>query len=285
MISDLKYFSGTLHLELNYSSKIISNSIIKQVAIAYDKLMLAHVSEIEAVKNFKLHPIKVVNPIFGSPNQNESVYVVWGAFTILTHICGCFLGSLPLFNQRKSDVLCRLYVLGVKRTELQLVHWITTTLLTVFQNTILIILILSLTNYLSAYKYFILMLIACIHANNGIALGVLFFVFYRKELKILLFILVIELILTLICGIIWPWQGLPNFMKQIAIFLPHRHVAEAFQTIAIMNLSILNPKVSKKYFKSMFNELNIFKLFKVWLGLVSSLVWTGIFRILCLLKG
>lgn len=185
----------------------------------------------------------MVNPIFGSPSQKESVYVVWGAFTILTHIYGCFLGSLPLFNQRKSDVICRLYVLGVTRTELQLVHWITTTLLTVFQNTVLIILILILTNYLSAYKFFILLMMACIHANNGISLGILFYVFYRKQLKILLFIIVIELILTLICGIVWPWQGLPSFIKQIALFLPHRHMAEAFQTIAIMNLTILNQKV------------------------------------------
>lgn len=224
----------------------------------------------------------MVNPIFGAPSQKESVYVVWGALTILTHIYGCFLGALPLFNQRKSDVLCRLYVLGVTRTELQLVHWITTTLLTVFQNTVLIILILILTNYLTVYKYFMLLLMACIHANNGIALGILFYVFYRKQLKILLFIIVIELILSLICGIVWPWQGLPNFLKQIAIFLPHRHVTEAFQTIAIMNLTILNPKVSTKFVFVVF-LYKYLNWFKVWLGLVSSLVWTGIFRILCLL--
>lgn len=47
-------------MELNYSSKIVSNSIIKQVAQAYDKLLMAHVSEIEAGKNFKLQPIKVI---------------------------------------------------------------------------------------------------------------------------------------------------------------------------------------------------------------------------------
>lgn len=188
-----------------------------------------------------------MNPIFGISSQDESVYIVWGAFTILSHICGCFLGALPLFNQRKSDVLCRLYVLGVTKTELQIVHWITTTLLTVFQNTILIILILILTGYFTAYKYFMLLLVACIHANNGISLGILIFLLYRRQLKILLFIIVMELILTLICGIIWPWQGLPNIIKQIAIFLPHKHVTEAFQTIAIMNLSILNPKVSRNF--------------------------------------
>lgn len=53
--------NGTLHLELNYSSKVISNWIIKQIAYAYDKFMMQHIPEIEAGKNFVLQPIKVYN--------------------------------------------------------------------------------------------------------------------------------------------------------------------------------------------------------------------------------
>lgn len=54
-----------------------------------------------------------MNPIFGRTNESESVYVVWGTLAIVSHICGCFLGSLSLIDQRRSDVLGRLYVLGM----------------------------------------------------------------------------------------------------------------------------------------------------------------------------
>lgn len=133
---------------------------------------------------------------------------------------------------------------GVTRSELRSVHWITTTLLTIFQNCILVMLILILTDYLSTYKFLMILLIACVHANNGISLGILLYVLYRRKVKVVLFILIIEIILTLICGIIWPWQGLPYYMKQIALLLPHRHIVDAFQCVGIMNLTILNRRVS-----------------------------------------
>lgn len=185
--------NDSIELELDETSKVISNTLEDNIEDAFEKYLQQN--------HLNSSLIHTKGTLFGQHDATEIVRLVWGAVAVITHFCGVLLGSLPLAEQYGLAICDRFYILGVRKCELLLVHWIVGLLFASLQNLLIIITVLLLMHdWMSLQGIAIGWSLEMLQTICGFSFGMIMFELFKDKGNVILFAVIVEILLATISG-------------------------------------------------------------------------------------
>ncbi|XP_037034865.1 ABC transporter G family member 23-like [Bradysia coprophila] len=255
-------------LELYSSSKLVRSHIIDQLSRAYGGsqehplMRIATYSLSRPEKNDEkcltecpITPfVSIFNYQSSGKNESEVMYLIWGAVSTVSHFSGALLGSLPLCTQNLNGLMDRMKTIEITNFKLQIVHWLTRSIYILGQTFLLLVSSAAfLKAKFTAYGIFSSWCAILLQSLCGFSFGILLFAMLKKQVPIMLYLIVLELIISSLSGFFWNYHGLTPLFQKLTIVLPHHSVSKLlFQVVIEENLVTEN---------------------NIWVGFISPLFW------------
>ncbi|KAJ6633827.1 putative ABC transporter ATP-binding protein YvfR [Pseudolycoriella hygida] len=264
-------------LELLSSSKLVRTHIVDQLSRAYsldesvdDPIISQHsrqkirfekcLSECEATAF-----VTKLNYHKSDKYESDVMNLMWGAIATITHFSGALLGALPLCIQNQNGVIDRMKIMEVTHMQLQLVHWCTRTFFILVQNLLLLISAIAFLEIdFFSYGFFCGWFTVALQSLCGFSFGILLFGIIKRQVPIILSLIVIEIVIASLSGFLWSYHGLSQFFQKLTIVLPHHAVSKLLFNVIVQGVSVIHNNN--------------------WIGILSPLFWMiSSFGIYCVL--
>ncbi|KAG8038442.1 hypothetical protein G9C98_006138 [Cotesia typhae] len=234
--------SGEIDLTLDMGNRQIGLFVEKSI---YDKFIIIYrdiIQECNLTRRLMNVPLKFEEPIFGDENQSYAKFMAPGFLLTVTFFLATSVSSSIILADRHEGVWNRSLVQGVTTSEILISHLLTQITLIVIQVTLTIS--FAFTQHLECHgSLAAVILLVFFMGVCGMCYGFLVSVLCTSHT-------VANYITTgsfypviLLCGCIWPIEGMPNFLQWISFIMPTTIPGLAVRNIIDKGYEIGNPQV------------------------------------------
>ncbi|XP_022917536.1 ABC transporter G family member 20-like isoform X2 [Onthophagus taurus] len=217
--------TSQLILRPDATSSIIASTIEHYTKQAVEEY-LNEATKNTSVQNANIgYPLKVGVPLYGR-THTESEYIANGMAVVLLYHLAAFIASYVLISHRESHMLTRDYVAGVRWSETVLSQLIIYGVLLIIEGLLMygiLIWINNDTNQMLGSHYVLyshVLLVLLLQIWCGLCLGILIANIVRDNVHAGIAIFCFLLMTIFLCGIIWPLNGLPDWLVTIVKYFP-----------------------------------------------------------------
>jgi len=260
-----KTFPGSnVNIYLDSSNQLISNVIKARTLEAYQKFLGKFLSTYLPIfpKNLLDSPVVFQQPIYGSQNPQFINFMAPGIMVTVMFTLSIGLTSLMFVIEKKEGLLDRSLVAGVSTIEIMSAHVTAKLLIMIVQIGLLIIIANFVFQIQMSGPMIITFLLLLLQGYCGMSYGLAISAGLDDETEVIQLSIGSIFPILLLSGIMWPVEGMPNWVRIITNFSPLTQAAEAMRSVASRGWNL--------------------SYYAVWLGVVITLVWSFVFDIIAL---
>ncbi|KAK1136980.1 hypothetical protein K0M31_001508 [Melipona bicolor] len=212
--------TAAIHVTLHTPNREIAYFAIEKLYKMFNNDFENIIKECGLNKKYAHLPINFEKPIYGDEDQNYGEYVVPVFLLTLLFFLPTSVASSTIITDRDSGIWNRILVQGVTTTEILLTHLISQFIIIVIQ--VSVALILSFGHYDMACEgsMFGIIAISILSALCGMVYGFFISISCSSHVVANYATLGSFYPLVLLCGMIWPIEGMPKVIKWFSLSLP-----------------------------------------------------------------
>nr|XP_023029076.1 ABC transporter G family member 23-like [Leptinotarsa decemlineata] len=187
-------------------------------------------------------PIKM-NLIFGHDQEAFTVFMIPGVMISILFLFGSIITCQIIVTEREEGIWDRSIVAGVTSLEITVSHLVLQACLALIPVIEILCLIFWIYQYTNVGSYWLLFLILYLTELSGMCYGYLVSIVSNGHIMATLFLCGSINTMILICGMIWPVEGMHSFLRLCTKFLPFSFSIEATRNVIRKGWTIDNLQV------------------------------------------
>lgn len=248
-----------INLYMDTTSQQIALTIQAKAVMAYQNFLQIFLEPFGLNPTLFQTPIILQEPIYGQKDPQFVNFMVPGIMVTIVFSLSIGLTSLMFVLEKKDGLLDRSGIAGVTTLEIMIAHvLVKLTLLTVQ-----IIILIGTAAFIFKVKilgpFILSALLLLLQGFCGMSYGLAISSLSDNEVQVLELAIATIFPSLLLSGIIWPVEGMPNWVRLLTNFSPLTHTAEAMRCVASRGWGITH--------------------FSVWFGLIAVSLWSMFFNL------
>ncbi|XP_057341035.1 ABC transporter G family member 20-like [Microplitis mediator] len=235
--------SGDIDVTLDMGNRQIGLFIEKNIYSKFEIIYSDILEECNLPRRLMNPPLKFEKPIFGDKNQKYSTFMAPGFLLTLTFFLATSVSSSIIIADRHEGVWNRSLVQGVKTSEILISHLLTQITVIIVQVTVTTVIAFVQYSLDCRGSLAVVILLIFLMGICGMCYGFLVSVMCTSHT-------IANYITTgsfypviLLCGCIWPIEGMPNVLQWISFIMPTTIPGLAIRSIIDKGHDIGNPQV------------------------------------------
>ncbi|XP_025989542.1 ABC transporter G family member 20 isoform X2 [Solenopsis invicta] len=208
-------------------------------------------------------PINFKKPIYGPQNPNFTDFAAPGVILTILFFLSVALTSGSLLLERNEGLLERTLVSGLTGTEILFGQVITQFVVVLGQCLMVLVVSFAIFKVTCEGDIVWISLLSILTGVCGMTFGFVIACFVDTERTAMYVAMGSFLPIVMLCGIIWPTEGMHPLVKYISLVLPLTKSTESLRSMLARGWSITEPAV--------------------YYGFISTFIWISIFMILAIL--
>uniref|UniRef100_A0A1B6DVQ2 Uncharacterized protein n=1 Tax=Clastoptera arizonana TaxID=38151 RepID=A0A1B6DVQ2_9HEMI len=188
-------------------------------------------------------PIRFNTPIYGPKHPNFTDFAAPGVMLTIIFFLAVALTSGAMLIERNEGILERGLVSGITGVEILTSHVITQFLVMLGQSIMVIFCALVVFNITNHGQWIFVLLLIVLDGMCGMCYGFVVSCVTDSERNATYLALGSFLPFVMLCGVIWPVQGMHSILRNISYFLPLTLSTESLRSILARGWSITEPTV------------------------------------------
>jgi ABC-type multidrug transport system ATPase subunit/ABC-type multidrug transport system permease subunit len=224
--SNLTYINqSTIYTYLDMSNYQVVALILRQMQTSFESM-----SEEKLGSN--MNPIDI-NSVYGSTNTNYVAFIAPGMIVMTTFAFAIGLTALAFVREKSDGCLDRIFSTGVKARSVIGGHFVTHSLVGVFQTIFLLIEVVYIFKIPVAGLVVYVFAMMLILQFAGMSLGLLISTASTSERDAVQLTLGSFFPVMIMSGILWPIEAIPKYLVWISKILPTMWAADAMRSVMI----------------------------------------------------
>jgi len=199
------------------------------------------------------------DPIYGN-NFKLIDFSVPGITTFAVFAITLQLTLVSFVNERTSGTLQRLFISPLKESEIVAGYAMAFCTIGTAQATLILAVAIAAFHITVAGNIFIALGVIILLVVASQSLGILISSVAKRELQVIQFIPALTLIAFLLCGIVWPLEGVPSWLLPISYILPPTYAVHGLRSVLLKGWG----------------------LDKIWLDIVALVLFEVVFLVLAM---
>ncbi|XP_069695763.1 ABC transporter G family member 20-like [Periplaneta americana] len=242
--------SGVLHFSSNFSKELhkrqdegkdASNTTIRlselgvnldmsnrQIALSVEKNLLETYLDFaaDAMRTCNLSaklakiPMQFKDPVFGAVDQNYTEFMAPGLVISMVFFLSTILTATIIITEKNEGVWDRSIVAGVTTTEILISHIMTQVVSMLLQVVIVLVVTFGVFRIPCHGSYTTMAILIALQGFSGMCFGFLVSVICDNLTTANYFSLGSFYPYIFLCGMLWPLEGMPKFLRVVAVCLP-----------------------------------------------------------------
>ncbi|XP_033122865.1 ABC transporter G family member 20-like, partial [Anneissia japonica] len=245
---------STIYVRLDQTNQQVFITLQARISDAFEKFLgdlLSHYPQINPAT--VRVPLEFGDPIFGNDTSTFRDFMAPGIIICIIFFLAVSLTSVTFVVERKEGLLDRAWVAGVTSTEVVLAHAFVQFFVMTVQTAVVLVFILSVFNIANEGSLLLVIVLALLQGVVGMGFGMVISAVCDNEVTAMQASLGSFFPLTLLSGIIWPLEGIPNPFRYFCLIMPQSYAVEAMRGILGRGWDMA--------------------FFRVYMGFISSFTW------------
>ncbi|KAF4531411.1 hypothetical protein B566_EDAN009653 [Ephemera danica] len=209
-------------------------------------------------------PLRINTPVYGSKEYKFLLAIMPGTLITIVYFLGVALTSFAVLADRLEGIWDRTVVAGATGYELLASHGILQTIVVLVQATETIIISFIIFKVENFGSLWIVSLIVCLEGICGMVFGLLISVLCKDVRSADIISMGSVVPVYMICGVLWPVEGIPTPLRQISNLLPVTRGVHALRMVMGQGQGISNVVVLQ--------------------GIAAVIIWCIIGLVLCMVQ-
>ncbi|RZF47268.1 hypothetical protein LSTR_LSTR004977 [Laodelphax striatellus] len=255
--NDSDILDSEINIRLDMSNQHIAYLLIRDINIAFETFAEELASLCEVNPKAITIPVHFENPVFGPVTPNFTDFAAPGVMLTIIFFLAVALTSGAMLIERNEGMLERGLVSGITGVEILLAHVITQFVVMVGQSIMVVMFALFVFNITNKGEIIWILLLVILDGMCGMTFGFVVSCVTDSERNATYLAMGSFLPFVMLCGIIWPVQGMHSILRSISYILPLTLSTESLRSILAKGWSITRPAV--------------------YLGFISISLWIAVF--------
>lgn len=235
--------AAAIHVTLLTPNRELAYFALKELYKMFNNDFENIIKECGLNKKYAHIPIKFEKPIYGDEDQNYGEYVTPVFLLTLLFFLPTSVSSSTIITDRDSGIWNRILVQGVTTTEILLTHLISQFIIIVIQVSVVLILSFGYYDMDCEGSMFAIIAISILSGLCGMVYGFFISVSCSSHVVANYATLGSFYPLVLLCGMIWPIEGMPKVIKWFSLSLPLTVPGNTLREIMHKGTNFDNPNV------------------------------------------
>ena len=149
------------------------------------------------------------------------------------------IGAISFLREKMQGTLEKVMVSPLTRIELIFGYILGFSLFAMIQSATTLLVVVFVFNVPMSGNPFLAFLIVLLLAAGALVLGVFLSNFARSEFQVVQFIPIVIIPQIVLCGVFWPLQSVPGFLRPLSYLLPLTYSSEALRAVMLKGASLL----------------------------------------------
>uniref|UniRef100_A0A1B6J467 ABC transmembrane type-2 domain-containing protein n=2 Tax=Homalodisca liturata TaxID=320908 RepID=A0A1B6J467_9HEMI len=236
-----------VNINLDMSNQQISFMLRRDLYTAYEELGHVYAEKFGLNPELLKIPIRFNKPVYGPPVPNFTDFAAPGVMLTIIFFLAVALTSGAMLVERNEGIMERGLVSGITGVEILTAHVITQFLVMLGQSVMVVgfaLFVFDVTNHGDVIWVLVLVVL---DGMCGMTFGFVVSCVTDSERNATYLALGSFLPFVMLCGIIWPVQGMHTILRTISWFLPLTLSTESLRTILAKGWAIHSPTVFAGY--------------------------------------
>lgn len=188
-------------------------------------------------------PVRLNDPVYGSITTDFTDFAAPGVILTIVFFLAVALTSASMLMERNEGILERTLVNGITGTEILFSHVVTQFIVMVLQTILVLIFCFAVFGLSQNGSYVLVVLLTILAGLCGMCFGFVVACSVDTERSATYLALGSFLPIVMLCGIIWPIEGMVSFLRTISFILPLTKCTESLRCILARGWGIEVPAV------------------------------------------
>nr|QUF59474.1 ATP-binding cassette transporter Abch-like1 [Brachionus angularis] len=208
-------------------------------------------------------PVTIQNPLYGEKEPQFIDFMAPGIMATIIFTLTIGLTGLMFVIEKKEGLLDRSWVAGVNSIEILSAHIASKLIIMTVQIALLLVISIFVFEVNMKGPFIISAMLLLLQGFCGMSYGLAISSICNDETEVMQVTIGSVFPVMLLSGIIWPVEGMPNWVRIITNFSPLTHSAEALRSVASRGWGLGH--------------------YNVWLGTLTILAWSFFFDFIAVL--
>lgn len=246
-----------VHINLDESNQQISLLLRRDLVYAFQNFATGLATVCNYSTKVVTPPIRFNTPVYGPVVPNFTDFAAPGVILTIIFFLAVALTSGAMLIERNEGLLERGLVSGVTGIEILLAHVICQFLIMVFQSFMVIVMALLVFDITNHGDIWLVTLLTCLTGLCGMCFGFVVSCVTDSERNATYLAMGSFLPIVMLCGIIWPVEGMHTIVRAISFILPLTLSTESMRCILAKGWDMGEPTV--------------------YIGFIATLIWITVF--------
>lgn len=238
---------GEIQIWLDMSDRQLSLYLQKELYQAYFDSFKNVTAECQIPQKFVEIPIRFEDPIYGSNKEEYRAYATPPFVLTAIFFLAASVTSAIIITDKHEGVWDRSLVQGVKTPEILFAHFLVQLVVIIIQIIIIYCIFFVYFRLACNGSIFASLLISFLIGMCGMFYGFLVSMISSSHTMANYTVTGTFYPVILLCGFLWPLEGMPQFLRWISYFLPTTLPGISLRAIMIKGHPVANPEVYKGF--------------------------------------
>ncbi|KAK9873202.1 hypothetical protein WA026_021435 [Henosepilachna vigintioctopunctata] len=216
---------------LDMSNRQIGYTVKYKLLDLYMKFQKSIFSDCDFLPKYADLPINFLKPVFGEEGEHFTEFMAPGILITLSFFSGTLLTSQIILTDRLEGIWDRSTVGGVTSIEITITHFILQFCVVIIQNFEIFLLAFWYYGLTSVGSFVILYFMVILQGIVGMACGFWISVVSNNHSMANIVATGTFYPMILLCGVLWPLEGQPEFLRIFSKCLPFTIPTQAFRNV------------------------------------------------------
>ncbi|CAF0942665.1 unnamed protein product [Brachionus calyciflorus] len=256
---------SNINVHLDATNQQIALITQARIAEAYQSFLIKFIPFLPFPIDPKLlnSPIVLQEPIYGENNPQFINFMAPGIMATIIFTLTIGMTGLMFVIEKKEGLMDRSWVAGINAVEVLSAHIASKIIIMTVQITLLILISTLVFGVNMKGSIFVSALLLLLQGFCGMSFGLACSSLAKDETEVIQITIGSIFPVMLLSGILWPIEGMPDWLRFITNFSPLTHSAEAIRSVASRGWSL--------------------GVTTVWFGTITVIGWSALFNLIALL--
>ncbi|XP_054268829.1 ABC transporter G family member 20 [Macrosteles quadrilineatus] len=232
---------------LDMSNQQIAYMLRRDLYAAYEEMGKVYAVHMGLNPDLLKIPIRFNNPVYGPPVPNFTDFAAPGVMLTIIFFLAVALTSGAMLIERNEGIMERGLVSGITGVEILTAHVITQFLVMLGQSVMVVVFALFVFDVTNHGEVILVLVLVVLDGMCGMTYGFVVSCVTDSERNATYLALGSFLPFVMLCGVIWPVQGMHKILRNISYFLPLTLSTESLRSILAKGWSINETAVYAGY--------------------------------------
>ncbi|XP_046382481.1 ABC transporter G family member 23-like [Ischnura elegans] len=235
--------AGEISVYLDISNSIIGSLLKRKMMTEFQDFLRGVLVDCQNSPKFAQTPMNFHNPVYGKKNPSYGSFVAPGIINSIMYFSVVGMTAITMVKEKEEGLWNRLMVAGITPWEILLSHAFTNLWLIAVQTAEVLVVCLAIIGLECKGSVLLMGAHVFLHGVIGMAFGLIVSLICRNVAEANYLSTGSFYSYLLLCGIIWPVEGLPWFMGLVSRFLPLTLASASLRDIMVKGWGLAWPSV------------------------------------------